>query len=96
MASTLGMTVDLYMAYHYAHARFADLDLYADTKGKKESTLNATKQAIGIKFPTGRGLIFFYVTLTLQTFIRLDTLGFLLLLGFITRGEGGGGCVGVY
>ena len=45
MAFKLGMAVDLYMAYNYAHARVDDLDLDARShwvgkSKKKKTTLN--------------------------------------------------------
>ena len=44
MAFKLGVTVDLCMAYNYAHANFDDLDLDVRSqwvgKGKKKSALN--------------------------------------------------------
>ena len=74
------MTVDFCTAYEYAHALFDDLDLDAIIsqwvgRGKKLS-LNDVDIKASNKHNNGSlfFFLFFYMTLTLKIFIRLDQL----------------------
>ena len=79
MASKLGMTVDLCMVYMLMLVSMTLTLIHRGHRGSAKTTIQCwiiltTKQATSIKLATTVG--HFYMTLTLQTFIRLDQLVF--------------------
>ena len=85
MACKLVMTVDLRMTKKkpgYPHARVDDLDLARSQwvgkckKNNQRWICSTTERATNIKLASTVGLLVFYVTLTLKTFIWLGHLGF--------------------